>query len=211
MKTYKKLTLLTLMLSMSSCGQLMSHRDYLSEMEHDDSSFFSPREDFPVVAGDTGKDWETHSERKQRTPASINDAQDDRSRKFLNQELSHLERKQSDSALDLYEKHKKQLGTTSERIYFLKLSPYERKDYLRSRGFFKDEGQVLKPHEEMFALRQSDVFAGMSKTDVMNNWGRPSRVEVAGNPSFENERWLYNVNGATKYIYFESGSVEGWE
>jgi hypothetical protein len=45
----------------------------------------------------------------------------------------------------------------------------------------------------------------------MNTFGRPTRVEVAGNPSYENERWLYSVNGATKYIYFESGRVEGWE
>ena len=63
----------------------------------------------------------------------------------------------------------------------------------------------------MFGLRKSNAVTGMSKSDVMNNWGEPRRVEIAGNPSFENERWLYSVNGATKYIYFESGRVQGWE
>jgi hypothetical protein len=209
MKAYKKLSLLTLLLTTTSCSQFLTHRDYLSEMENDDSSFFNPRKDFAVVGGDTGRDYETRSERKKRTPASLNDGQDDSSRRYLTQELRHLEGKQSEGALETYQKYKTQLATTSERIFYLKLSPYERKDYLASRGFLKEE--KLKPHEEMFALRQSNVITGMSKSDVMNNWGRPNRVEVAGNPSFENERWIYNVNGASKYIYFESGRVQGWE
>ena len=41
--------------------------------------------------------------------------------------------------------------------------------------------------------------------------GKPMRVEIAGNPRYENERWLYRMNGASKYIYFESGQVQGWE
>jgi outer membrane protein assembly factor BamE (lipoprotein component of BamABCDE complex) len=51
----------------------------------------------------------------------------------------------------------------------------------------------------------------MSKSDVMNHLGHPTRVEVAGNPSYENERWLYTRNGASNYVYFEAGHVEGWE
>jgi hypothetical protein len=211
MKTFKHLLLLLILITISSCGQLMTHRDYLSEMEHDDSSFFNPRRDFPVVAGDTGRDWETASERRQRTPASVSDIQDNKSRNYLNQELRNLEGKQSENSLMLYEKYKPKLLTSSERIYFLKLAPEDRKDYLASRGFLDVEKQPGKTHEEMFALRKSHVITGMSKSDVMYNWGPPAKVEVAGNPSFENERWLYSVNGATKYIYFESGRVQGWE
>ena len=207
MKFYKNLSFLICILVAASCGQFQTHRDYLSEMENDDSSFFNPRKDFPVVAGDTGRDWETNSERARRTPASSYDQQATKGRKHLDQELKQLEGKQSDAALVLYEKYKPKLSTTSEKIYFLKLSPHERRDYLSSRGFLKEE----RPHEEMFALRQSKVITGMTKSDVMSSWGRPARVEVAGNPSYENERWLYTVNGATKYIYFESGRVEGWE
>lgn len=211
MKMYKHLSLLTLMLTTVSCSQFLTHRDYLAEMEHDDSSFFNPRRDFPVVAGDTGRDYETKTERRQRTPASMSDTQDSLSRRSLNQELRQLEGKQSSQALEQYEKHKSQLTSTSERIYFLKLSPYERKDYLSSRGFLQEEKRAPAAYEQNFALRQSNVITGMSKSDVMSNWGRPTRVEVAGNPSFENERWLYKLNGATKYIYFESGRVQGWE
>jgi hypothetical protein len=185
----------------------MTHRDYVAEMERDDSSFFNPRVDFPVVAGDTGRDWESTSDRKNRTPASVDEIQDNKSRRFLTQELRKLEGQQSDNALEQYEKNKHQFKTTSEKIYFLKLSQFERKDYLASRGFIKEESSP----RQIFAMRDSKVASGMSKSQVMENWGEPKRVEVAGNPSYENERWLYSVNGATKYIYFESGVVRGWE
>jgi hypothetical protein len=211
MKTYKNLTIFTLLLTAVSCSQFLTHRDYLSEMEHDDSSFFQPREDFQVVAGDEGKDWETSSERRQRTPASESDIQDDLGRRSLNQELKHLEGKLSESSMEFYETYKQRLTTTSEKIYFLKLSHYDRKDYLASRGFLKEEKRTMRPREQMYSHRQSQVITGMSKSAVMSNFGQPNRVEVAGNPSFENERWLYSVNGATKYIYFESGRVQGWE
>ncbi len=211
MNATKNLAFLLLIMGLTSCSQFMSHRDYVAEMERDDSSFFHPREDFPVVAGDTGRDWESSSDRKKRTPASVEEIQDNKSRRFLTHELRKLESQQSDNALELYDKNKHHFKTTSERIYFLKLSQFERKDYLASRGFLKEEAPSHKPYEQMFAMRDSNVESGMTKTQVMQSWGQPSRVEVAGNPSYENERWLYSVNGATKYIYFESGRVRGWE
>ena len=211
MNVTKNLAFLLIMMGLTSCGQLMTHRDYVAEMERDDSSFFHPREDFPVVAGDTGRDWESASDRKNRTPASVEEIQDNNSRRFLTQELRKLEGQQSENALELYENHKHHFKTTSEKIYFLKLSQFERKDYLASRGFLKEKAPGHKPYEQMFAMRDSNVESGMTKSQVMQNWGQPNRVEVAGNPSYENERWLYSVNGATKYIYFESGLVRGWE
>ncbi len=51
----------------------------------------------------------------------------------------------------------------------------------------------------------------MSKNDIVASLGKPARVEIAGNPSYENERWVYQFNGSSKYIYFESGVVQGWE
>jgi hypothetical protein len=207
MHTFKNLVFLILIMGLSSCSQFMTHRDYVAEMERDDSSFFNPRVDFPVVAGDTGRDWESTSDRKNRTPASVDEIQDNKSRRYLTQELRKLEGQQSDNALEQYEKNKHHFKTTSEKIYFLKLSQFERKDYLASRGFIKEETSP----RQIFAMRDSKVASGMSKSQVMENWGEPNRVEVAGNPSYENERWLYSVNGATKYIYFESGVVRGWE
>ncbi len=195
----------------TGCSQFVPSRDYLSEMEEDDSGFYSPG-DFPIVAGDTGRTFESTRERRRRTPASATEMQEDRANAFLKDELRTLEGRESEEDLVLYEQYKSKLKTTSEKIYFLKLSNYERREYLDSRGWPKPEARANhNPLKERFGVRATSVSMGMSKVDVMNTFGRPSRVEVAGNPTNENERWLYSVNGATKYIYFESGRVEGWE
>lgn len=211
MKTFKNLFHFSALLTLASCTQLLSHRDYLTEMEHEDESYFRPQNDFPIVAGDTGRTWETSAERRERTPTSPEDLEAERSQQYLKQELRHLENKQSEASQEQYEKIKNRLSTTSEKIYFLKLNHYEKRDYLASRGLLEPERAPASLHEDMFGVRETNVILGMSKADVMSSLGRPSRVEVAGNPSFENERWLYNVNGASKYIYFESGRVGGWE
>ena len=211
MKLKLKFSVLTMLVSTVSCTQMLTHRDYLSEMEHDDSSFYRPNQDFPVVAGDTGRTYETSSERRNRTPASLEDKRDQRDRSYLSQELRQLESKQSENSSALYEKYKNHMGSISEKIYFLKLPSYERKEYLLSRGFIKSEPRSYQQSEQLLAQRTNQVSMGMSKDDVMTSLGHPSRVEVAGNPRFENERWLYSRNGASKYIYFESGRVEGWE
>lgn len=201
----------TFLLSLASCSQFSPHRSFQAEMEHDDSSFYNPSYDFPIVGGDTGLVGESRLDRKLRTPASVSELDEDRGRTFLKQELRQLESKLADEDADLYETHKRSLATTSEKIYFLKLSSFERQEYLSSRGFMSTERASEIQPREMFGVRQIDLSSGMTKTDVVSGWGPPMRVEIAGNPSFENERWLYKLNGATKYIYFESGHVEGWE
>lgn len=205
------MVLLGLLLSNVGCSQLLFHRSYLTEMEQDDSTYFNPTHDFPVVAGDTGRYWETPQERLSRTPASENEVLEDRGRKLLKQELRRLEGQQHEDDLVFYESYKHHLSTTSERIYFLKLDPFERKEYLFSRGIESHERQNASLSSDFYDPNSSDIVPGMTKDDVMSSWGKPARVEIAGNPSYENERWLYKTNGATKYIYFESGRVDGWE
>lgn len=200
------------LLAITSCTQFHTERSFLSAMENDDSRFFNPSHDFPVVVGDNGRFWNTENEQKRRTPASDEDMAQTRSQILLNKELRNLESSEPEEGLSFYEKHRHQLQTTSEKIYFLKLPQHERKDYLMSRGFIAEtKSQVLYQPEKMFGSRKTDLQLGMSKTDVATSWGKPFRVEVSGNPQNENERWLYKMNGASKYIYFEAGQVEGWE
>ncbi len=195
-----------------SCTQFQTGRTYLTEMEHDDSRFFNPSEDFPIMAGDSGRTWNTEEEQRARTPASKEEYSQDRIARLLRQELRELEGIQSERSLKFYDEHKHQLRTVSEKIYFLKLPPYERRDYLIGRGFIAEpKGQLATANERMFAIEKQDIMMGMTKDDVLGSWGKPLQVEVAGNPRNENERWLYRMNGASKYIYFESGEVQGWE
>lgn len=194
------------------CGHFQTGRSFLSEMENDDSTFYNPNDDFPVVAGDTGRTWITEKERRARTPASEFDLQEDLTTRALRKELRDLEGQQSEESLEFYDKHKHQLGSVSEKIYFLKLPTNERRDYLLSRGFIEEEKTpYYTQQEKMFALRKQDILLGMTKADVIQSWGKPLQVDYAGNPQNENERWLYKANGASKYIYFEAGEVQGWE
>lgn len=205
--------LMTVLLTLSACAELPTGRTYLSEMEHDDSTFYHPDEDFPVVGGDaevTGMSMDEY--RRNRLPRTESERGEDRETQLLRQELRALEGTQSEEEMAFYQKYKKKLATNSEKIYYLKLPRGERHQYLQDRGFLNSPAsrtpaslsQALNP-------RRSEVGIGMSKNDVVASLGKPSRVEIAGNPSYENERWLYQVNGSNKYIYFESGTVQGWE
>lgn len=202
-----------LIFSFVSCAQFQTGRSYLTEMEQDDSRFFTPKEDFPILSGDTGRDWYTDKEMRSRIPATEEELAESRYQRSLKSELRNLENSQSESGLAYYEENKSHFQTTSEKIFFLKLLPNERKDYLLSRGFIKEPKVIESSFEEAFGRRpeNQEVFLGMKKDEVISSLGRPERVEVAGNPRNENERWLYKTNSASSYIYFESGKVQGWE
>ncbi|MEM7647363.1 MAG: hypothetical protein AAF203_10670 [Pseudomonadota bacterium] len=64
-----------------------------------------------------------------------------------------------------------------------------------------------------------NIRLGMEKRRVEMNLGLPTHREVAGNPKYGNERWIYEKSIPTldgyyqekKVIYFEGGNVVGWE
>lgn len=204
----KSILLLVLTLPLAACS-LVPNRSYLAEMEDDDSAFFQPREDFPVVPGDSGRSWRTQKDWQRRTPASETSRLREREEESLENELAKLESAQSEGAANHYQQYRAKLGSTSERIYFLQLkSKTDREEYLSSRGMLTETAVMSFEHQ--WATAQGELLLGMSKTDVEESWGRPDRVDFAGNPTYENERWMYRRDGAAKYIFFESGRVGGW-
>jgi len=181
-------------------------------MEYDDSPYYRPAVDFPVLAGDTGSMGRSLEDYGPGTPLSKDAAYAKRRETSLEGELLRLEEAQSQEDLEFYQTQKRYLSTTSEKIYFLKLPHFEREDYLRSRGFAEKAPETAsRQPASYFGVRSAQLGLGMNKQEVVDSLGRPYKVEIAGNPSFENERWAYKMNGATKYIYFESGTVQGWE
>ena len=74
-------------------------------------------------------------------------------------------------------------------------------------------------YSEQAQLETERLRIGMPKSYVRRQLGHPSVVEVAGNPVYGNERWIYEnsietLKGSyqeTRVIYFEEGSVVGWE
>lgn len=208
--TGKLLRLVFILSLISGCTQFQTGRSYMAEMEHDDTRFFNPNQDFPIVAGDSGRYWMTEKERLQRTPSSEGESLYNRSENALRSELRRLENSQGDEDLEFYNNHKHRFHSISENIYFLKLPYYERKNYLIDRGFIQPKRVPSSVTSTPLDMK-SDVILGMKKDQVVASMGKPLKVEVAGNPQNENERWLYQMNGASKYIYFESGEVQGWE
>ncbi len=110
------------------------------------------------------------------------------------------------------------LKNDRERIYFLSLPTYEaRERWAASRGL----GQKDEAYTEEIAqtIEAKDIALGMTQKAVMESWGDPDAVEVAGNPIYGFERWKYHryVSGADGYqkemriVYFEGGRVVGWE
>ena len=60
------------------------------------------------------------------------------------------------------------------------------------------------------SIHSAELFLGMNKSEVTQVWGKPARVEVAGNPINQNERWSFKEDGNVRQVYFEGGKVQGW-
>ncbi len=233
MKKLKLLKIFTLIATTSflySCS-LLDHRDYSTQMDPfmgSDEPMFMPNRDFMVVAGDSGRDYRSFQETKQRTPASYEQKLEDRYQKSLQVELNAHVNRLSDEEYWEYEKIKNLLGSTSEKIYYLGLNPLEKKQYLSARGIQRSYGTsvraaqkqdlntfnrvALYPKEAIQTnpYPQNDIVMGMDMDTVVGNWGTPERRDIAGNPSLKNERWAFRRDGKIKYIYFEQGRVQGW-
>jgi hypothetical protein len=197
-------TLMSLIL-LSSCS-FLSQRSHLTEMERDDQSFFQPQDDFPVVAGDEGKIGRSNRDIRERTPMSITEQKERQLHERLVSERKDMEDDLEEDEMKQYKQYRPYLNSDSEKIYFLNLSSMkERETYARYRGFTtSEENRDLNPHS------RGDIFLGMTKQDVIGQWGQPKSVEIAGKAQFENEKWTYQRSGALKEIYFEHGKVEGW-
>jgi len=93
------------------------------------------------------------------------------------------------------------------------------------------EMMLLNDHETIYERKSkrrslasnnrigNNIRVGMARRNVKMKLGSPTEVEVAGNPVYGNERWTYETSVPTldgyytekKVIYFESGTVVGWE
>ena len=220
MKT-KNLTLLLGLIVLSSCAGMTNglNRTYIDEMEHETDGFFVAGQDFPVVAGDNGFEGRTSEEINQRTPASLRTAKQRTQFRSVRDELTSRVNNLNEHEMEEYRIALEFLPTDSDKIYFLNLPRYERIEYLMARGYspeiskkyLKDKSEAKgMSFFESRAVKAKDIVMGMSKNGIVETWGKPSRVDVAGNPMNENERWSYYESGKVRQVFFEKGKVEGW-
>lgn len=204
----KSLLILTLVIS-SSCS-MFERRDFAREMGYgemmvEEPTFMAHR-DFMVVAGDNGRDYRSNREIYGRTPATARTKEDRIHQSSLMKELMVLENRATEEEYSDYLKYSRHLETLSEKIYYLRLPMRERRAYMRARGVGAKRTiagyQVYTP--------QNGLFMGMGKQEVTQKMGEPIAIDVAGNPTEENERWAFRQNGKIRYIFFEKGKVQGW-
>jgi hypothetical protein len=195
-----------------SCTQFLGHRSFIDEMDKDTDGLFVPGDDFNVLPGDKGKAYRTDTEISGRTPANLRTRDGVARHRALRRELEQKERSLTDIEYSEYMADVPFLKDQSEKVYYLNLPYPERGSYMASRKNGSEEGyrKAGLSFYESRSIRGQEIHVGMSKNDVTSLWGRPSRVDVAGNPSRQNERWSFYNNGGVKQIFFEGGVVQGW-
>ena len=205
--------MILLSLILVGCADLLSYRTFSDQMEQTDERFFMPQRDFAVVPGDSGQVGLTRQEIAQRTPASYRSAQEMREQQSLSNELKTKVNDLSEWEYRRYVQALPYLENDSEKIYYLGLPANQRNHYIdqrRSSAVSQSKEQQIQVMDISERLRAPELYLGMDKDSVIQSWGRPDRVEVAGNPRNENERWVFFQQGKARYVYFEKGTVEGW-
>ncbi|MFZ8932603.1 MAG: hypothetical protein ACO20H_10630 [Bacteriovoracaceae bacterium] len=195
----------------TSCAELFYTRRHLEEMEHETDGFFVAGRDFPQVPGDTGKGYRSKADIRKRTPSSDYESALGRRKNSIKSELSNKEEKLSLEEYRRYKENEDYFQNESEKIYYLGLPLADRLHYLTSK-----RRVIVNPSvaDQTYYDTKNDfnrsVFVGMNKNSVIQSWGRPERVEVAGDPQHENERWTFYDRGRVQLIFFEKGRVQGW-
>lgn len=211
-KTLKQISQL-LMIGMlaSSCSSFLPDRSFIEEMNRESDPYLQAGRDFPVVSGDTGEAYRSREEVNKRTPSSERSRKQNLESESIKQELQQKEADIPDELLEQYSKDKKYLPTDSDKLYYLSLAKSERGNYIKIKS--EDMADDLGKNQDFIqkhSIHAAEVYLGMPKSEVLQAWGKPNKVEVAGNPKHQNERWSFVEDGGVKQIYFESGKVQGW-
>ena len=202
---------LTTLLISTSCSSFMPDRSFIEEMNRESDPYLQAGKDFPVVSGDTGDPYRTKEEIVKRTPASGRTKKKRSEDESIRQELVQKEAEIPEEGVEQYTKDKKFLPNDSDKLYYLSLSKDDRVNYIKikQQDMEEDHGKS-QDFIQKHSIHSQEIYLGMQKDEVMKIWGKPSRVEIAGNPKNQNERWSFVEDGSVKQIYFESGKVQGW-
>lgn len=213
MKT-QKLLIIIFCLSLMSCTHLFEGRSFITEMDRETDSFLVPGRDFRTISGDSGRAYRSAEEIMERTPANYRSKEDYEYQRSLMNELEWRENQLSETEMTRYRQLGAYLPSESEKIYYLSLSRYERESYIQSKSLQTERNArapaSVKNHSLFNTVETTSIALGMNKDRVLGVFGHPNRVDVAGNPAHENERWAFVENGRVRYVYFEAGVVQGW-
>jgi len=207
--TFKALLLVGTVSLTSSCALMLPDRSFIDEMDRE--SMYSPGRDFPVVAGDTGDVRIGREELMSRTPTSERARHLNKEAASIEQELIQKEDMMEESERERYALDRKFLQTDSDKLYYLSLSRFDRSSYIETKkSDLRDDMEKGRNLVQKRSVHGNELYLGMDKNEVVEMWGKPARVEIAGNPANQNERWSFREDGSVRQVYFEGGKVQGW-
>lgn len=192
---------------------ILDSRTFKEQMNDNTDGFFIPGKRFPMAVGDKGKAYRSAADIKRRTPLSRSERKNMVWQRSLEDELYKKERALGPKEYQDYRESLLYLNHISEKIYYLNLSARERGKYIESKRFKEHKHREKSSGISLLKMREfgrDEIRPGMDKKTVLKKWGRPVRVDIAGDPARQNERWSFYYGGQWRQIYFEGGLVQGW-
>jgi len=132
-------------------------------------------------------------------------------------ELGRLEgRINTESEYDNYNRYKSAMPSDKAKVEYLKQNRQGQTRWLAANGIHNNYALDTATQA---AIDNGDIVLEMPKDAVRKSWGDPDAIEVAGNPDYGNERWVYTTFESTtdgfhkqeRKVYFKRGRVIGWE
>ncbi len=211
---YKFLLLSLTLISLMGCASMFEERTFADEMERESDGYFMAGRDFRVMNGDSGEAYRSKSEVKKRTPASRRQKSRETEEVSIENELREKVAAMGEVEKADFDKKQKYFDNDSERLYYLSMNSEDRANYIEMRKSESADEEDRRNDSRAFLEKRSvhsaELEVGMSKTDIQRIWGRPNKVEYAGDPKFQNERWVFSEGGQKRFVYFENGEVNGW-
>jgi hypothetical protein len=189
----------------------MDHRDFDAEMDEyrTDDPMFIAGEDFELVSGDSGESHRDYETIMNRTPPTERMQEDRKYTKSLRSELVVLENRMNESEYQSYSYVVDNLGSDSEKIYFLGLTNSEKRSYLELKGVRRQS--TSQNSRNIASVPSKSLRVGMTMNEVIGMYGYPEQKDVAGSYMDQSERWIYSQNGQSNYVYFSQSRVQSWE
>jgi hypothetical protein len=186
-------------------------------LETDQPAVSSQEDDYSIYAAQKSGTLEALDELGLSPSKSL--TSDEREALEKRMRLKRLERSLiAEKEREQYFNFRPYLDNDDDRIAFLSLTSSEARDrYAMQRGIYFRTNKYAPAVKE--AVSKSDIILGMTKEAVIESWGEPEAVEVAGSQLYGNERWKYIQYVSTpegfqreeRVVIFESGKVVGWQ
>jgi hypothetical protein len=175
-----------------------------------------PEDDYATYAAQKNGVYEAYDELGLSPSRRLTDEERESLEKRL--QVRRLEgRLNTEADREQYFNYRPYMESDDDKIAFLSIPTREGRE-----RYAVQQGMYFKTHKfsprVQQAVSKADIVLGMTKEAVIESWGDPESIEVAGNPRYGNERWHYVEYNSTsegyqredREVIFEAGRVAGW-